>query len=340
MMPLSPEPRLSAAATPIKPIVMPPPPPDLDEAHRQLMNGLQPRHSQEAWRRDLLERELLGQAMGTSVGLEALRSLDPAEFYVPLNQNVAGAILDLADQGLAHDGAAVTEELRRRPLSDFPPDVGEMREARDREFLASVIGDPEKMAQLSDMRPEMISTAYRGTAGAMRAAILDLVETDREVTRLSVQAEMDQAGSGYVVPAWAPPQPGPTQLPAFLDPTKQGARHPDLRTFGLSGWQHAAFAADSTAYPHAREIRAYTRRDLGVAAARTAVRQYRQALEVECGRVVDDGVGDVTRELAEQLVSIPKALTIPDRPVVDLGPNLGLPDRPQLSAAGRAALRR
>jgi len=242
MMPLSPEPKLSAAATPI---VLPPDPPDPDVAVRQLVNGAR-------GHRDALERELLGQAMHGGTGLDALRMLDPAEFHVPLNQNVARAVLDLAEQGRPVDGQSVAEEMRRRPLLDQVP------------------------------------------------------------TRHS-------------------------QLPAFLDPTKQGGRRVDPRTFGLAGWQHAAIAIDTTAYGHAGEIRAYARQDRGVLAARRAAREYGGALELDRGRVVTDEVGLATRTLAEDLVAIPKALDIPPRqPSADLG----LPRPPQLSAAGRAAIRR
>jgi hypothetical protein len=56
-------------------------------------------------------------AMRTDAGLAALRDLRPEEFWQPVNQNVAKAILDLASEGRPHDAAAVSEELRRRPMS-------------------------------------------------------------------------------------------------------------------------------------------------------------------------------------------------------------------------------
>lgn len=69
------------------------------------------------------EAMLLATAMRGEPGVEALRVIGRDEFYYPEHQNIRQAILDLADQGLPHDAAAVTEELRNRPLLDaFPTD--------------------------------------------------------------------------------------------------------------------------------------------------------------------------------------------------------------------------
>lgn len=107
-LPLAPAPRLSATARPIQ---LAPSVPDLDQADRMFGNGA-------SGPRELVERELLGHAMSSPIGVRALRQLDPAEFSTPTTRHVAQAILDLADAGQPHDAAAVTAELRRRPLFD------------------------------------------------------------------------------------------------------------------------------------------------------------------------------------------------------------------------------
>jgi hypothetical protein len=110
-LPLAPAPRLSSNARPQPPIDLPPPPPDRDRATRQLLSGV-------TTDREASERQLLANALAAPAGVEALRTLDPQELSTPLHRNVAQAIVDLADKGQPHDGAAVTAELASRPL--FP----------------------------------------------------------------------------------------------------------------------------------------------------------------------------------------------------------------------------
>lgn len=62
------------------------------------------------------EAYLLATALAGEPGVAALRVIQAGEFFYPEHQNIRAAILDLADQGLPHDAAAVTEELRARPL--------------------------------------------------------------------------------------------------------------------------------------------------------------------------------------------------------------------------------
>lgn len=249
MMPLAPEPRLSDAARPPVPVELPPDPPDIERAERELVNGAQ-------GPRDVAERELLGHAMRSEGGLTVLRQLDPEEFWHPTNRNVARAILDLADQGLPHDAAAVTDELARRP-------------------------------------------------------------------RVEVLWPGDEARN--------------SQLPIELNPAKH-PRPGDLRTFGLRAWQRAPIGGPEHAHMLARQVRAYSRRDTAAVIAQRAVTRYHGALEIERGRVVEDGVGWVTKDLAGALMEVPKALPA-QSPVRSSGPGLALPQRPRLSATAQVVLR-
>lgn len=249
-LPLAPTPRLSAAATPVR-VTLPPEPPDFDLAMRQFTSGTQ-------GERDLTERELLGHAMGGEHGLAALRELKVREFSMPVNQRVAQVILDLADAGQPYDAAAVTEELRNRPLADFPT----------------------------------------------------------EESRLN------------------------TQLPRELDPKHIMGGRADPSTVGLGAWQTVRLASETRAPLCAVEIRAAHRRDLGMAAARQAWHAYNGSLDVDrAGRLVEDGVGLVTKDLADHLVSIPRPLTFPEAAACP-SQDLHLPTPPTISPAGQAVLRR
>lgn len=62
------------------------------------------------------EAYLLATALAGEPGVGALRVIKAEEFFYPEHQNIRAAILDLADAGRPHDAAAVTAELRSRPL--------------------------------------------------------------------------------------------------------------------------------------------------------------------------------------------------------------------------------
>lgn len=67
-----------------------------------------------------VERELLSTVMKAPSAIGALQVLDiDRELLHPFHRNVARAITDLAAQGKPHDAAAVTDELRARPLTDY-----------------------------------------------------------------------------------------------------------------------------------------------------------------------------------------------------------------------------
>lgn len=250
-LPLHPAPRLSDDAMPLVLPALPPPPADLDLAYRQFTSGAQ-------GERDLVERELLGHAMGSEVGLRELRKLSPREFSIPINELVARTIVELADAGKPHDAAAVTETLRNRPLHDGPA-LGPHRN---------------------------------------------------------------------------------TQLPSALNPAQIKMGKADPASVGLGAWETVRMASDARAPQCAVEIRAHHRRDLGMAAARRAWHRYNDGLDIDrTGRLVEDGVGQVTKDLADHLVSIPRGLTPPLRPA-GLSTDLRLPDPPKLGPAAQAVLRR
>lgn len=114
--PMQPAPRLSEAARPYVPRPLPEPGPDHDKA-AQAFSGQSVQEVDSPLReRDLRERELLGMAMASPHGLAALQDLRPAEFAIPVNQNVARVIMAMAEVGDRPDAAAVTTALREQAL--------------------------------------------------------------------------------------------------------------------------------------------------------------------------------------------------------------------------------
>lgn len=318
-LPLAPEPRLSVAARPMPRITLPPPPPDRDRAARQFLSGV-------TTDREGTERQLLANALASPAGVEALRTLDPQELSTPLHRNVAQVIFDLDDQGVRPDAAAVTAELAQRPLNPFPVDDRLDREGRF--LLAALDGGPE-LAQLMRLEPAVFSAKYETTARVMQ----DLVGANEVPTAFNVRSELDRRKWSGEIPTSVTTRN--TQLPSELNP----ARHPnpgDLRTFGLRGWEYSAFATDSISHPLAQQVRAYTRQERGLEAARRAVERYGAALEKPAVGPVADWVGHATHDLATEIVAIPKALPAVARPHSE---SLNLPAPPLLSAAGRRALR-
>lgn len=323
-MPLTPAPRLSEAATPI---VLPPPPPDMDLAFRQFSNGA-------SGQRDLVERELLGHAMGSPAGLAALRQLQPREFSIPINQTIAKTIVELADAGLPHDAAAVTATLRERPLADIAPPAVTTRRLQEKFVLAAMDGQDE-LGTLLRMDLGRFDPDLRLVA----EVIVDLEAVGSPTDRLTIQRQLESQDIDSLVPKHSPAPVANSQLPSHLDPRliKGGRADPD--SVGLGAWQSTRLLSEGRAPMCAIEIRSEYRRDLGIAAARQAWHQYGGALESDqMGRIVSDNVGDVTKDLADHLVSIPRALVAPQLPAAPSA-DLRLPKAPALSAAGRAALR-
>jgi hypothetical protein len=119
-LPLAPAPSLSPDAQPYIPADLPEPGPDHARAAAAMVS--QSVQADPVMReRDLRERDLLGMAMASEHGVRALRDLEPREFVVPANRNVAQAILDLDRLAQPHDAAAVTAELSTRPLDQGLP---------------------------------------------------------------------------------------------------------------------------------------------------------------------------------------------------------------------------
>jgi len=118
-LPLTPPPSLSEAARPYVPNPLPEAAADSVQASQAMVN--QSSQTGAMRERDLRERDLLGMAMATESGMAALRQLQPGEFAIPANQNVARALLDLDRLGAAHDAQAVVAELAGRPASEGLP---------------------------------------------------------------------------------------------------------------------------------------------------------------------------------------------------------------------------
>jgi hypothetical protein len=119
-LPLAPAPSLSPDAQPFIPADLP----ELGPDHARAAAAMVSQSVQAApvmRERDLRERDLLGMAMASEHGVRALRDLEPREFVVAANRNVAQAILDLDRLGQPHDAAAVTAELATRPIEQGLP---------------------------------------------------------------------------------------------------------------------------------------------------------------------------------------------------------------------------
>lgn len=104
------------------------------------------------------ERELLGTVMKAPSAVGALQVLDTdRELLHPLHRNVARAITDLAEQDKPYDAAAVTDELRDRPLLDverYPAAVTDQPYGTDNPWTPS---PPAQASQLPwHMDPESI----------------------------------------------------------------------------------------------------------------------------------------------------------------------------------------
>lgn len=324
-LPLAPTPRLSAAATPL---VMPPDPPDLEAAERRAWSGAQ-------GERDLLERELLGHAMAHPAGLEQLRRLDPREFSIPINAVVARTIVELADQGAPHDGAAVTAALRAKPVQSIAPPVVTTR-ARQERFLLDAIDGKDQLGTLIRMDLDRFDPDLRLVA----EVIIDREALGLPIDRLSLDEHLADQGIDSLVPRHQRETTHATMLPRELDPQLIQGGRVDPSTVGLGAWQRVSMAAPTRAPLVAAEIRAYHRRDLGMEAATRALRQYSGALELDSsGRLAVDGVGVATKDLADHMVTIPQALSLPT-PDPNRSMDLALPTAPALSRAGQAALRR
>lgn len=105
-----------------------------------------------------VERELLGTVMKAPSAVAALQVLDiDRELLHPLHRNVAHAITDLAVQGKPYDAAAVTDELRGRPLLDvetYPAAVTDKPYGIDNPWTPS---PPAQASQLPwHMDPEQV----------------------------------------------------------------------------------------------------------------------------------------------------------------------------------------
>ena len=194
------------------------------------------------------------------------------------------------------------------------------------------MGDDDALAKLVDIGPG----AFSRENAPIAEVIIDQAAMDLPTHRIAVQAELDSRGAGVTVPSHQPPEVVNTQLPGHLDPQRL-PRHLDPSMVGLGAWERTRLATPLLAPMVAQEIRTNTRQDRFLDAARRAVRQYSGAVERDNVGVVTDRMGDATLDLAQELVSVPKALDPP--PALPHATDLAMPKPPQLSAAGQRALR-
>lgn len=235
----------------------------------------------------------------------------------------------LPPPGPDHDRAA-------RSFSNQSVQDGPLRERdlRERELLGMAMASRHGIAALRELRPDEFAIPVNQNTAR---AILDIANEERRPDAGTVTAELRRRG----------------QLPRELDPTAVPGDDP--RVTGLGAWQTTALAPETRAPILAREIRSLYRQDTLLAVAHAAIQQYEQGLVFDAtGRLEADQLGAVTKELADQLVSLPKELhpewgydversveTWESQPTASPTPpmDLNLPRPPVLSARSRAALR-
>lgn len=238
-LPMQPAPFLSPAAQPMPRVVLPDSPPDPDEVARFFGNGAQPGRLRE---RDLRERDLLGMAMASPHGVAALRQLRPEEFTVPVNQNVARAILDLADQGRPHDAAAVTAELRARPLpgadgsSQLPAHLDPLMPRRTVDPRAYGLGAWENNSLAPAGRAPLVAREIRALArqdAAVQAAYSALHDYRRALA-FDQTGRLEQDGVGLVTKELADKMVSlPKQLQADIEEMTPWESPTRSRSLGL-----------------------------------------------------------------------------------------------------------
>lgn len=227
------------------------------------------------------------------------------------------------DESVAYRAFSASSVQGPGPLRD--------RDLRERELLGMAMANPQAAAALAQLAPKEFVIPVNQVVAR---TILELRSADQPHDAAAVSELMLERG----------------ELPKELrvDSWRLGAADP--REVGLGAWQTIAVAPAQRAPGLAREVRSLHRQDTLLQVATTALRQWQAGLSWDpAGRLEADQLGEVTHELATQLVSLPKELhpelgvsqeeqwsrSTPETPTA-----AQLPPRPMLSASAEAILRR
>lgn len=306
------------------------------------------------------EAYLLATALAGERGVEALRVIGPEEFFYPEHQNIAKAIVDLADAGRPHDAAAVTAELRERPLLDMVATPINHRLQQERFLLNAMGGNERDLATLLRMDIDRFDPDLR-LVGQM---VQDYASLGMPTDAVNIQKHLDMEGLGGKVPTFTQETKRASQLPRHLDPAAVTGRQVDPSAYGLGAWEtHSPLPSLA---PHfAQNVRSAYRQRYLVDGLERLTQQAKGSLTWDhTGSVDQDLLGMVREQAAYHLMDMPPMLDhnlspvkSPDRDqsvntwqqrvtstravIVDpTPPGLNLPPLtpPDLSPAGRAVL--
>lgn len=208
------------------------------------------------------------------------------------------------------------------------------RVLRERDLLGCAMANPAALQELGKLEPKEFWHPFnQDVATVLRDHAAEGLPTDAA----AVTGELRARG----------------QLPTWADPTFPRAFDP--RSHGIGAWETVALAPDSRAPQLAREVRSLHRQDRLIEIAQTALTEYRDGLSFDrTGQLEVDQLGQVTLNLANELVAVPKEL-YPDRGVdmnasvetwalpastpVQTQGSLNLPSPPRLSPSALEVLR-
>lgn len=248
------------------------------------------------------EAYLLATAMAGEPGVAALRVVGPKEFFYPEHQHIAQAILDLADQGRPHDAAAVTAELRERPLLDMIPMSNRMQQER---FLLDAMGGNEQaLGTLLRMDIDRFDPDLQ-LVGQM---VQDHAALGMPTDAVNIQKHLDMEGLRGKVPSFTPETKRASQLPRHLDPAAVTGRQVDPSEYGLGAWQtHSPLP---TLAPHfAQNVRSAYRQRYLVDGLQGLTQKAGGSLTWDhTGSVDQDLLGMVREEAAYFLMDMPPML--------------------------------